>query len=142
MKLITVNPETDSNQGVFVYRLVLALIMMVCLSYATFANPLDTTPGTPIVEFKSFDLEKGNSTVIIKWTVDHEQQVSHYVIEKSRDGIDFQPVGYMFPKEEQLEANSYQFQDKLGKNKSPLTYRIVSIHRNGKVILTDLKTLN
>jgi hypothetical protein len=143
MKLFAVHPETDSNQGVFIYRLVLALIMMVCLSYATFASPLDTTPyRTPLVEFKSFEIEKSNSAVLLKWTVNHEQQVSHYVIERSKDGFDFQPVGYMFPKENQVESNSYLFQDKISKNNPSLTYRIVSVQRNGKAILTEVRSLN
>lgn len=133
MKSFTVQPETtDSNQGIFIYRLVLALIMMVCLSYATFAQqPANYISATTGVEFKSFDVEQQSGAVLLKWSVENEADVSHYIIEKSISGKEYQVAAYMFPYELQSKSNSYQYSDKKTDAGSRTTYRIVSVHKNG-----------
>jgi hypothetical protein len=138
MKSFTVQPETKSNQGIFIYRLVLALIMMVCLSYATFAQqPANYTSATTLVEvrslveFKSFDVEQQTGAVLLKWSVENEAEVSHYIIEKSTGGKEYQVAAYMFPHELQSKMNSYQYSDKKKENGSRASYRIVSVHKNG-----------
>jgi hypothetical protein len=132
MKSFTVQPKTDSNQGIFIYRLVLALIMMVCLSYATFAQqPANHTSATTGVEFKSFDVEQQTNAVLLKWSVENEADVSHYIIEKSTGGKEYQVAAYMFPYEMQSKANSYQYSDKKKETNSRSSYRIVSVNKNG-----------
>ncbi|MGZ5246742.1 MAG: hypothetical protein ACXWV5_06870 [Flavitalea sp.] len=140
MKSYTVQPETDSNQGVFIYRLVLAMIMMVCLSYATFAQqPANYTSGISAVEFKSFEVEQHSGSVILKWSVENESEVSHYIIEKSIGGKEYQTAAYMFPYEMQDKANAYQYTDKKKDTGSRIGYRIVSVHKNGSTSTTPAK---
>lgn len=140
MKSFTVQPETDSNQGIFIYRLVLALIMMVCLSYATFAQPpANSISATTGVEFKTFDVEQQAGSVLLKWSVENEADVNHYIIEKSIGGKEFQVAAYMFPYEMQSKSSSYQYSDKKKDAGSRTSYRIVSVHKNGTTSSTTTK---
>ncbi len=109
MKTTTVNPkETSSSFTISWYRLVLALIIFICLSYASFAS--DRRPAfsnEPPVEFKSLSIDRTGKVLQVRWSVEKEQDVSHYIIEQTANGSDYAIVAYVFPFEDQTVQNHY-----------------------------------
>src|SRR5688572_4033630 len=96
MKAYSYSPEENpAPAGISAYRLILACIILICLSFSAFAG----TITTPVIEFKSFTISKEANKIVLTWDVDQRQSVDHYIIETSKNGVDYSIAGYAFPNE-------------------------------------------
>ncbi len=59
----------------------------------------------------SFTGEARNKTVELKWLSEYEENVNAYDLERSTDGLSFQPIAMVFARGEQ--RNNYQYLDRL-----------------------------
>ena len=62
------------------------------------------------LELISFNGEQHKSFNILKWTSKKESNMKHFRLERSRDGKDFTPIGYVTPLNNSLGGN-YTFKD-------------------------------
>lgn len=125
MKTYTFSPEeTPVPASISAYRLILACIILLCLSFSAFARQ------APPVEFKSFAISIESKKVVLTWDVSNQQSVDHYVVETSENGKDFDVAGYVFPAEDATNGTA-MFWSKPRKTKSSIYYRIRSVETNG-----------
>ncbi|MEJ7625861.1 MAG: T9SS type A sorting domain-containing protein [Ferruginibacter sp.] len=93
------------------------------------------------VNFIDFTARKNSTDAQLLWTVSGEQNVKHYLVERSKDGVSFNSINtvnslgnlsgnrtYSFKDENTLEGLNY--------------YRIRSVDIDGKTKLTQIKQLN
>ncbi len=127
MNLFTLYPGNEPKPtGSILFRFVLALIMFLCLSYATFASPgIHSTVVAPPVEFNSFSLARTADRLEFRWMVSQETDVKYYVIEQSADGRHYKELAIVFPFEDQSLNNAYAV--KLANLKKGKYFRIKSV---------------
>lgn len=118
------------------YRLILACIIMLCLSFSVFANQKPVPP----VEFQSFTVAMESHKVLLNWDVKHSELVSHFIVESSLNGSDYSIAGYVFPNED-LKNGSSRFWTVPKKNKSVMYYRIRSVETNGALTYSPNREL-
>jgi hypothetical protein len=88
-----------------------------------FASPATTTAAKLISVNASIDKNR----VFIDWTVDENETVYQFEIEKSNDGKNFTTAALVFGSDKPATDN-YRFYEKAGKKK--VTYRIKIINKN------------
>ena len=79
---------------------------------------------TPVMPMAVTKTEAG---VMVEWSAIANENLEMYVVQRSRDGINFKPVGMVMAKD---DPNSYQFTDKHAKD-GAWFYRIVSVDHEG-----------
>jgi hypothetical protein len=88
------------------------------------------------VTFINFDAKKEGNAVKLAWNVGPEINVSHYDIEKSRDGKQFSKIGSLSA----AGQSAYTFIDQQSSN--TIFYRIKSIDEKGEVRYSNILKLN
>lgn len=102
----------------------------------TYNSPLSTLP----VKLASFTATLNNNKADLKWTTSSEINVSHFVIERSLDGINYTNAGIMFAYGNETEKTNYQFPDNLaGISASVVYYRLRSVDHDGKTELSEVR---
>lgn len=90
------------------------------------------------VNWASFDLVKQQSTVLLKWTTLTEQNTDKFVVERSANGKDFEPVATVAAAGNSTTLNTYRFTDY-----QPLSgsnyYRIKQTDKDGAFTYTSVK---
>ena len=96
MKAYSYTPEENpAPAGISAYRLILACIILICLSFSAFAGTI-TIPST---EFKTFTVAREANKIVLTWNVNENTSIDHYIIETSKNGLDYSIAGYAFPTE-------------------------------------------
>lgn len=95
----------------------------------TYSAPLNILP----VKLASFTATLNNNKADLKWTTSSEINVSHFVIEKSLDGTNFQEAGIMFAYGNATDKTDYSFSDNLLNTTATVVYyRLRSVDMDGK----------
>ncbi|MCW3112556.1 MAG: hypothetical protein JWR18_952, partial [Segetibacter sp.] len=82
----------------------------------------------PIVDFSGI-LEKDIAR--LTWKVENEAEVKNYVLERSKDGINFSPIDQFLPK--YTPTSIYNYDDDISSlNADIIYYRILQINKNGQ----------
>ncbi|MCC6256905.1 MAG: T9SS type A sorting domain-containing protein [Chitinophagaceae bacterium] len=90
------------------------------------------------VTYKSFTAESTTVGNLLKWEMSSEQNISHYEVERSADGINFTNIGIMAVAGNNASTNKYQFLD----NTSPFEstyYQIKSVDRNSRISYSSIR---
>lgn len=136
MKAYTLTPEeAPVRPTISAYRLILACIILICLSFSAFAGKVTT----PSVEFKSFTVSKEANRIVLTWDVNVKDSVDHYIVETSENGIDFSIAGYVFPAETNDVAGKFWLKPQ--KSASVRYYRIRSVETNGALSYSPSREL-
>jgi len=136
-----------SGQRLFVYALELVLLfVLVFATVSTFAQSPQSTPAKAVVESGKLDFVKqqivyNSGKVYFNWIVKANSDDCIYVIERSADGNEFEPVGLKEGIGSPLEL-LYSWVDT-----KPLSgtahYRIKQIDNDGKLVSqADAKTVS
>ena len=108
-----------------------------CIQFDKFRTTgTDSQIGLP-VSFTGITARKAGTGVEISWTVAGEKEVSHYVVEKSSDALNYTIIG-------EVKANgnsSYSFTDRNGGN-GLVYYRIRNIDLDGRSSYSNVVKLN
>lgn len=93
------------------------------------------------VELISFDAYQGpDNTVEVAWTTTNEIDLERYEVERSRDGVSFEQLGFLFAKGV-VESTDYDFVDYdpfEGNN----YYRLKSVDLDGQYSYSDIKSIS
>ena len=85
------------------------------------------------VEPVSFTALLNNNKADLKWTAAAEIKVSHFVIEKSTDGINYHDAAVVFAFENATGKTSYSYSDKLNNSQPGVVYyRLCVVTENGQ----------
>lgn len=99
------------------------------------ANAMATTLGVVPVQWLSFTGSLHQNVVKLKWETAFEQHNSHFLIEKSLNGLNFSPAGKVLSKGNSVTKQSYWFDelvtDPAFMNASQLFYRIRQVDLDG-----------
>jgi len=103
--------------------------------------------NTPIqntlpVKLASFSAMLNKNKVDIKWTTSSEINVSHFIVEKSTDGINYTDAGMVFAYGNTTEEKNYSFYDNVNTSQpAVIYYRLRSVDIDGKNELSEIKII-
>jgi hypothetical protein len=89
----------------------------------------------------SFTAAVNNNKADLKWATSSEINTSHFVIEKSTDGVNFSDAGVFFAYGNATDKTNYSFSDKLNSNQAVVYYRLYSVDNNGKGQYSETATV-
>lgn len=83
------------------------------------------------------------NTAILNWETTNEDNLNHFVIEKSTDGRNFENIGIVFSTGQQSGSGKYIFNDNLGQtnNVKLFYYRLRSVDNDAKFQLSDTRLI-
>lgn len=90
----------------------------------------------PIV-LSSFSAVKENNYVVLNWTTSSEYNIKHFVLEKSYDGIHFNPIATIASAGNSSSTKQYNYLDK-GAQAEINYYRLRSVDINGSEKLSEV----
>ena len=97
------------------------------------------------VKFTGFNVVKKSSDGLITWQVESESSITdRYEIERSLNGVDFQKINTVAPKNNGSSTNSYELTDvnlSTVRSTGIIFYRIKQIDKDGKFVYTGIKNL-
>jgi Secretion system C-terminal sorting domain len=100
--------------------------------------PLSTLP----VKLYSFNAVLNNNKVDLRWVTASEINVSHFIIEKSTDGINFNEAGVMFAYGNAVDKTTYTHSDNVNTNQAGVIYyRLRSVDVDGKTELSETRII-
>jgi hypothetical protein len=100
--------------------------------------PLSTLP----VKMYSFTANLNNNKVDLKWVTASEINVSHFIVEKSTDGVNFSEAGLMFAYGNATDKTNYSLSDNVNTNQAGVFYyRLRSIDIDGKSELSETRII-
>ena len=90
-------------------------------------------PRTLPVKLIAFNAALINKKVSLTWTTAMEKNLSHFVIERSTNGVDFTDAGILFTEGDSETARSYSFKDAVSTSgNGVLYYRLKMVDLDGK----------
>ena len=99
-----------------------------------------TMAALPVV-LSSFYVEKQNNTVALKWTTASEINNSHFEIQKSINGTEFNAIGNIESKGNSSATNNYSFVD-VKPNEGINFYRLKQVDKNGKTSFSEIRKID
>jgi len=85
------------------------------------------------VQLKNFTAQLNNNKVDLKWVTSTEINTSHFVIEKSLDGINFSDAGTVFAFGNTTEEKNYNFTDNINVSQAVVIYyRLRTVDVDGR----------
>jgi hypothetical protein len=90
----------------------------------------------------SFTALTNNNKAELTWTAAPGVKVSHFVIEKSTDGINYHDAAVIFAFEDVTDKIDYRYADKLNNDQPGVVYyRVCVIAENGKADYSDTRII-
>jgi len=90
----------------------------------------------------SFTAMLTNNKVGLKWTTASEVNLSHFVVEKSTDGINFSEAGLVFAYGNTTDRTDYNLDDNVSNIQSGVIYyRLRSVDTDGKGQLSEIRVI-
>ena len=101
--------------------------------WATQVNSFSISNTVLPLQLLAFEGERNtHGAVNLQWTVQHEQQVSRYEIERSTDGGPFVSIGEVAYRESAQTKQEYGFSDSKANANAEYAYRLKMIDEDGK----------
>lgn len=96
------------------------------------------------IKLSAFNAVLGNNSkrVDLSWTTAYEKNVSHFIVERSTDGINYSDVGMVFAYGTTTDSKSYSMFDNITNVTSTVIYyRLRSIDIDGKNELSNIRMI-
>jgi hypothetical protein len=91
----------------------------------------------------SFTANKQNTTALLKWQTVNEINTSHFVVQRSTDGVSFTNIGKVAAANLGNEQNIYSFTDDLTATKADkIYYRLQIADNDGKITYSSIASVN
>jgi hypothetical protein len=100
-------------------------------------------PNAPLpVKLASFTATLNNNKADLKWTTASEINTSHFVVERSMNGVDFAEAGMVFAYGNATDKTDYSFSDNLSAIQSDVVYyRLRSVDNDSKSQYSETKMI-
>jgi hypothetical protein len=90
----------------------------------------------------AFNAMLNNNKTYLNWTTASEINVSHFVIERSPDGVNYSDAGIVFANGNYTDKTNYSFSDNLLNIQSGIVYyRLRSVDADGKAEYSDVRII-
>ena|SRR5450432_2700196 len=116
-------------------------VSVIALAVNAQARSFSNSPITPSFKLGSFTADLNNDKAELKWETASEINISHFIIEKSTDGINYSDAAVMFAYGSDAVKTSYSFTDKLNAQSGVVYYRLCSVDNNGKGQYSDIRII-
>lgn len=109
-------------------------------------NGVVTLPGLVLpVKFSGFSVSKKENDAVLNWQVESESSITdRYEVERSVNGVLFQKIATVAPKNNGSSTNSYDMTDNnisSVNSNGILYYKIKQVDKDGKMIYSPIKNL-
>ena len=95
------------------------------------------------VKLTAFDVSLVDKKVVVSWSTSVEKDASHFVVQRSTDGVEFTDAGIIFTEGNYSEKRSYSFKDPISTaGKKVLYYRLKMVDLDGRYELSQIKQVN
>jgi hypothetical protein len=103
-------------------------------------NSYNKAEGRP--DLLSFSTVLNNYRIDLKWSTAHEKNLSHFIIQRSTDAINYKDIGIVFSVNKKEGEQSYIFRDEATTIKGDIAYyRLIFMQDDGKFFSSDIKTV-
>jgi Secretion system C-terminal sorting domain len=93
----------------------------------------DPITGTLPVSLTNWTATYTNNNIALKWTTTVEKNASHFIIERSFDGVEYADAAMIFAVGNSDITNNYSYNDKIaGTNNGVIYYRLKMVDMDGK----------
>jgi hypothetical protein len=120
----------------------LVIFAATILGLSANANQVNPSPKAQVQEEAGFSATFNDIKADLKWTANTEGNVSHFVVERSTDGVNFQDAAIVFAFETGTNNLSYKFSEKLNNTEAVIYYRLCTIDNNGKYTYSSVQTVH
>ncbi len=118
---------------------VLVLLVSALTINANASNSI--VPAKP-TSFTAAVNTNNNNKVDLKWSTETETDLSHFIVERSVDGINFSDAALVFAYGNTTAKSDYSFADNISKLLSgAVYYRIISISTDGRNLSSDVRII-
>ena len=137
----TPNPTFRGGSTTFTYRLVDNGYSPANSNVATVTLNYTYTITLP-VNLVSFDAKYNKPDAILNWSTAQEKNFSHFVLEQSTDGINYNQLVIVFGAGESDTKKNYSYTDKnLAGRKGLVYYRLKSVDNDGKFDYSSVRII-
>jgi hypothetical protein len=99
------------------------------------------TVGSLPLQLVSFNAYLNKNKVDLKWVTMNEENVSHFIVEKSYDGKEFNDAGMVMAFGNTTETKSYSLSNDVSHDKDIVYYRLRSYDNDGKTQLSTTRII-
>jgi hypothetical protein len=92
------------------------------------------------VNLLNFTAQLVNDKVSLSWSSKQEDNLSHYIIERSYNNETYSQVALIFPEEAGSQANSYSFKDAVN-NTQVIYYRLKLVSKDGTYKISEVRII-
>jgi hypothetical protein len=97
-------------------------------------------PRTLPVNLTAFDVSLINKKIAATWSTSVEKNASHFVVQRSTDGVEYTDAGIIFTEGNSSTSRSYSFRDPVSTNsKGVLYYRLKMVDLDGQFELSPVR---
>lgn len=116
--------------------------MYISLPARSYSVWVQSTAGTPLpAELTSFTAQLEKKDAILKWTSSSEEQLKHYRIERSVDGIAFSPIAQVMAQGSSAEEKAYTYVDHQLPKAKRIYYRLAMVDIDGTTEYSDIRSV-
>ncbi len=109
-----------------------------------FKNFTYTAPITLPIKLSAFNavLNNNSKRVDLSWTTEYEKNVSHFVVERSIDGVNYTDAGMVFAYGNTTDSKNYSMHDNITSLQATVIYyRLRSVDIDGKNELSTIRVI-
>jgi len=121
-------------------------LFILLLHITIIAGARTSTVGIIPAKPSSFTAVRNSNNinrVVLKWSTETETNLSHFIVERSSDGINFSDAALVFAYGNTTSKSDYVFADNISKIQSEaIYYRISSIGADGKTRQSDIQVIH
>ena len=112
---------------------------MYSLWFKAFTYEAAVTSFLPVTLINWSALYTG-SNIALKWTTTSEKNASHFIIERSFDGVEYSDVAMLFAVGNSSISNNYSYNDKVpAGNNGVIYYRLKMADMDGRYKMSDIR---
>lgn len=134
--------KTMKTSVTFAQNILKAVLFLAVISFSSAASAGNGTP-VKATAFTATINTTNNSRVDLKWSTEKENNLSHFIVERSTDGVSFSNAALVFAYGNTTEKSNYVFADNISKvQTATVYYRISSIGADGNNLYSDVQVIS
>jgi Secretion system C-terminal sorting domain len=133
------NVSHDKIIGTHLYKIYYSLLGLM-LTINTFSQSSPAQKASPLpLSLTTFTAQLVNNRTILSWSTDMELNASHFVIQRSVDGTEYDDAGVVFTQGQGQLHRDYNFSDNInGISAKIIYYRLKLVDLNGKYNFSEV----